>query len=586
MGSASLCLDRTSSPPAQTMNPRLGLTALLLLAAAVAACSEGSDTLTPEERRPSDQANGGAGGEPALPDSVPIHPSTDGWLDASDNAIGMQGQWSNDPSSNSTVEVTITRTEICAEGSAAQIVDGQWVEYWGAFIAFQVCATGPDGDPPDTTYTLGTCPWAPDLDDQVYGIRFQLTGTLPEGLSITFRERDRDWSPQLDVLEEGEVIALFEDAYSWDGEPPNPSNIESIEFRMRGSQSAPGHFDFCISELEAITSDDWVSYEVPDWALEPGLGLRVELAGVNLAGAEFGQDSLPGVLNQDYIYPSDQEVDWTVNQGMNLIRLPFLWERLQPTLEGELDPEQLGYLDAFVGYATDAGVAVIIDPHNFARYREQVVGEDIAASTLADFWGRVAAHYSDGDWDSDLVLFGLMNEPHDMQTEAWVAAANAAIQAIRDTGADNLLLVPGNGWTGAHNWTDDYYGTSNGEAMLEIVDPADHFVFEVHQYLDSDSSGRGSACVSETIGSERLEEFTDWARSLGYRALLGEFGAPASETCLHALDDMLGYVGDNADVFMGWAYWAAGPWWGTDRLAIEPVRGEDRPQTYILRRHL
>ena len=79
--------------------------------------------------------------------------------------------------------------------------------------------------------------------------------------------------------------------------------------------------------------------------------------------------------------------------------------------------------------------------------------------------------------------------PHDMPTEQWLGAANAAIAAIRKAGAHNLILVPGNSWTGAHSWLDDWYGGPNGVWMLKVRDPQDHYAFEVHQYLDADSSG-------------------------------------------------------------------------------------------------
>jgi endoglucanase len=51
--------------------------------------------------------------------------------------------------------------------------------------------------------------------------------------------------------------------------------------------------------------------------------------GVNLAGAEFGQTSLPGIYNTHYTYPTQGEVDYFNSKGMNAIRLPFRWERLQ-----------------------------------------------------------------------------------------------------------------------------------------------------------------------------------------------------------------------------------------------------------------
>ena len=199
-----------------------------------------------------------------------------------------------------------------------------------------------------------------------------------------------------------------------------------------------------------------------------------------------------------------------------------------------------------------------------------------------DFWSRLASHFL----ANDLVIFGLMNEPHDMSTEMWRDDANAAITAIRATGASQLILVPGNAFTGAWSWLEDYYGTPNGEAMLTIDDPLDNFAFEVHQYLDEDGSGTSSECVSATIGSERLTAFTGWLEEHGYRAFLGEFGAAANDVCMEAVDDMLDYMDARPDQWIGWTWWAAGPWWDDYMYSIEPDGGVDKPQMAVLQEHL
>src|SRR5574340_971626 len=62
-----------------------------------------------------------------------------------------------------------------------------------------------------------------------------------------------------------------------------------------------------------------------------------ELTGVNIAGAEFNGKALPGVAGKDYFYPKAATFDHFAAKGMNVIRLPFRWERIQPTLNGELD---------------------------------------------------------------------------------------------------------------------------------------------------------------------------------------------------------------------------------------------------------
>ena len=93
-----------------------------------------------------------------------------------------------------------------------------------------------------------------------------------------------------------------------------------------------------------------------------------------------------------------------------------------------------------------------------------------------------------------------MNEPNEMQTETWLEDANAAIAAIRSAGATNLLLVPGNSWTGGQSWYQDWYGTPNAQVMQNISDPLDNYWYEIHQYMDVDYSGQHSTCANETIG--------------------------------------------------------------------------------------
>lgn len=320
-----------------------------------------------------------------------------------------------------------------------------------------------------------------------------------------------------------------------------------------------------------------------------------DYVGVNLSGAEFGESQLPGTYGSHYVYPNSAEIDYYLDKGMNLFRLPFRWERLQRSLNGALDATESARIQSVVAYATGQGAHVILDPHNYARYYGAVVGSgSVPNSSFADFWSRLAVLYK----NNPRVVFGLMNEPHDMSTEQWVAAANAAIAAIRAAGAQNLILVPGNAWTGAHSWSDGWYGTPNAVAMLNIVDPFDNFAFEVHQYLDADSSGTSSGVAGPTIGSQRIAAFTSWLRAHGYRGLLGEFavagqsiGSAGGQIGDEALRDMLGFLAANSDVWLGWTWWAGGPWWGEYMFTLEPqnlgqANETDRPQLAVMQPHL
>jgi endoglucanase len=64
--------------------------------------------------------------------------------------------------------------------------------------------------------------------------------------------------------------------------------------------------------------------------------------GVNLSSAEWGTP--PGTYGMSYTYPTHAEVDRYGGMGMKILRFPFAWERLQPTINGALDATELGRL--------------------------------------------------------------------------------------------------------------------------------------------------------------------------------------------------------------------------------------------------
>ncbi len=303
------------------------------------------------------------------------------------------------------------------------------------------------------------------------------------------------------------------------------------------------------------------------------------LRGINLCGAEFGENYLPGIYGRHYIYPTASSIEYFLARGLQTIRLPFRWERLQPELGQEFTATELKRLQDTVNYIVAAGGRVIIDPHNFARYNDDLVGSDkVSTEHFADLWRRLAELFK----NQDRVIFGLVNEPHDILVTSWLEAANAAIAAIRATGAQNLVLVPGANWSGAFSWPNDWGYGSNARVMLGVIDPAKNFAFEVHLYFDRDNSGSTDSVISETIGRERLVGFAEWCRGHNFRAFLGEVGAPESPAGLVALRNTLLFLETEAqDVFLGWTYWAAGQWWPEGyRFVVQPQNPEnpDEPE--------
>ncbi len=302
--------------------------------------------------------------------------------------------------------------------------------------------------------------------------------------------------------------------------------------------------------------------------------------GINLAGAEFG--AVGQAYEKGYIYPSGKTIEYFRDKGFTGVRLPFLWERLQPELYEKFDPEETKRLRATVKAITAAGMHVILDPHNYGRYNEKLIGSDaVPQSAFSDFWRRLATMFAGREG----ITFGLMNEPYGISAEDWLSAANGAISAIRQTGATNLVLVPGTSWTGAHSWSGGDYGTPNSEVMGKVEDPTGNYAYELHQYLDADFSGKNEECTRAADAIKAIGTIGDWLAGQGRRGFLGEFAVPTLPQCQSALTDMVAAVESRPDVWLGWSYWAAGDWWqATEPLNIQPTDSGDRPQMQTLSR--
>ena len=301
----------------------------------------------------------------------------------------------------------------------------------------------------------------------------------------------------------------------------------------------------------------------------------LQLVGVNLSGLEFGGPALPGILNTDYVEPTHAEIDYYASEGMNVIRLPFDWERLQPVQGGPLDKTYLALLDNVVDYAASKGIKVDLDVHNYGvAYGNAIGSAGTPDSSFNNLWSQLATHYA----GSSNVMFGLMNEPYQQTATQWLTAANGAIAAIRSAGATQEILVSGTHVDGGSSWTT----TDNASVMDGVVDPGMNFAFEIHQYLDADGSGTATSVVSPTIGVERLTAVTQWAQATGNHLFLGEFGSGSDAASLTATQNMLTYMAQNTDVWQGATEWGGGPWWGNYGFATDPTNGVSTKQISLL----
>jgi endoglucanase len=301
--------------------------------------------------------------------------------------------------------------------------------------------------------------------------------------------------------------------------------------------------------------------------------------GINLPSATFGAEHIPGVYGKDYIYPSAQDLEYYARNGFAVVRLPYLWERLQQSLLGPLDDAELGRIKKVVDAARALKMRIILSPHNFGRYyingKQTLIGTgNVSISSFADFSHKVAAAFSGND-----AIYGLslMNEPHDSQG-MWKQTAQAGLDAIRQADPERLVLAPGDQWSSAYSWRQ-----YNDDFLLH--DPSSRVMYEAHQYFDADRTGTykldySLSGASPCRGVEWISPFVRWLKLHQQRGIITELGVPGSDPQWRALlQHVLAYL---AQEKIPWTYWAGGPWMADYPLAVEPNNSADASLMAVL----
>ena len=228
-----------------------------------------------------------------------------------------------------------------------------------------------------------------------------------------------------------------------------------------------------------------------------------------------------------------------------------------------------------------SNLQIIVDPPNYARYTlngtSYLIGSSqVPVAAFKDFWTRFATHYKA---ETAIYAFGLMNEPHDTNN-TWAGTAQAGLNAIRAVDTNHLVLVPGDGWSGAWSW-------QQNNANLLLSAPANKLLYEAHQYFDRDNSGTytdpyDASGAYPTIGVDRVQSFINWLKAHNVRGIITEYGVPNNDPRWQTvLDNFLAKLDAEG---IGGTYWAAGPWWGSYPLSVEPQNGQNKPLMSILTR--
>jgi endoglucanase len=254
----------------------------------------------------------------------------------------------------------------------------------------------------------------------------------------------------------------------------------------------------------------------------------VRLVGVNICGNEWSATSYgpPSGFGGNMILSVNSAIStWK----SNCLRVPLnqdFWfgysdgsYTSSTTQNTTYQNKYRGTIDSIISAASAKNVYIELDLHwsgtgswgSSVTAKQQNMPDDNSVT----FWKDVATRYK----NNPAVLFNLYNEPKDDSWSIWknggqsgsgfhTPGFQALVDTIRNTGANNVIVVGGLAW--AYDMT--------GISSYALSDPIGHGIaYEAHIY---DNKGTGEPAIWNTNVTVAV--------SAGYCVIIGEFGANTS----------------------------------------------------------
>jgi len=243
----------------------------------------------------------------------------------------------------------------------------------------------------------------------------------------------------------------------------------------------------------------------------------LKVCGNNICGSVTGTTSTPVMLKGPSLYWSDgsgtpfynvETVDWFVdNMQIGVIRaaMAIKWygNNTEPVnkpggVAGYLQNNKDGqknYIKKVVDAAIANDIYVIVDWHSHNAEDEQ--------SDAVTFFGEMAKQYK----DVPNIIWEVYNEPINTGEAQITSYANAVINAIRNAGSNNLVLI------GSRQWSQNPSGQASNFGNASQAE-SKNVAFTFHFYA---AQGGGS-------GHDNVMTSANSARTSGYAVFGSEFG--------------------------------------------------------------
>ncbi len=191
--------------------------------------------------------------------------------------------------------------------------------------------------------------------------------------------------------------------------------------------------------------------------------------------------------------------------------------------QNRITPKWLERLDWVVREATEAGLGVILDEHDFMACAENA---DTCRTRLSAFWNTVAPRYRNAPRS---VAFELLNEPHGpLDAERWNSLSAELLAIVRRTNPTRIVVIGPTRWNNFNELPTLRLPPEDRNILVTFhyYDPF-RFTHQGASWTDLKEL-RGVTWGSDADRAQLRADFAKvaaWAKANDRRILLGEFGA-------------------------------------------------------------
>ncbi|MEZ0536398.1 glycoside hydrolase family 5 protein [Caldicellulosiruptoraceae bacterium PP1] len=180
--------------------------------------------------------------------------------------------------------------------------------------------------------------------------------------------------------------------------------------------------------------------------------MEIYQAGVNLGGWISQYSKLEHEHFKSFITKKD--IEQIASWGMDHVRIPFDY----PVVEDDEKPyeykeEGFLYIDNCISWCKEYGLNIVLDMHKAPGYSfgtlesNTLFSDERMQDRFIKLWQFIAKRYIN---ERDNVIFELLNEVVDSNSDRWNKLAQKTVEAIREIDKDRYIIIGGNNYNSVY----------------------------------------------------------------------------------------------------------------------------------------